>query len=1378
MYAAANGVGVILLFLGVIIYVFQLLCKTCLCRQCCKKKGEASIVVDGTWAEFFRSIFCNVHNVPYILLTVTIMFVFILIVISLQLGSAALKYNTSQVTDSGNGMMDIMIDSQPGVHELIISTSSDVLAPSLETMRQVITTSINLTLIVLYLETMNRTLHNLPLISDVKHNIFKLDSSGNNMESNTTVVKSDMTPVNTDTNAAKSSSSTVRSDMNTIGTYSLQTSSAANNVSTSMASVDPLVVYMNGGTSTAIATSITYDHFKMKHDDILGLHAIPSQLQFDYLTTGRVVTSTTSSEGMIDVITKDLTSSLRQRNGGKFPNEVTFERVTYTNGTFGTMQRLLDKSMDGSSNEIKLLTSKLQEIYNDLVNVPNMQQTANQLIDFNNTVYAYIQEVKMLQTNIATLSTVVNNEPDMSLIQSNTEAYEDSIKNYHLDSVLTSTTTVSDISTVMSAECDIIDIQIEAISLLSDTLTSLLGFINQINIINSTLVTNLPDGVFNITNLFDEINSTITKSLIVVDQYGLQLFELESQLADVDDLIDIWHSDSVSIENGVSVEYSSTDFPYYYSWMNLLADRIGQLQNECESTESLAADFYNSLQSLDISASYISHLTSLETTKTLLLQNLNQVINVTNGDYVQLAKGYCNSDTSKSCSANSDCISSGGTTCLSIGKYRCKLQSDQVCTLDSECSQLNDYCLADYTRANELYSLLDSCGKQDAIVRKLPDMSSTKTIVDSDSNSNHRILASSPVTNDAETVALNTRLETTKNSSAASMSASASTVDNAAQVSDTKNATALNSTSNNVNDLVSNSQFDNFTPLDALNYIMDSMIVSDITSALDDLGTTIDNEITKKLDLINKWLGAFIVIRDFLESRDGLQLFISRLKRNYLEKKLSIHGPGEMTTSIIEVFDNITNYFDGKQNAFDTPHLNLAKKLRKHFGALDRLYASDAAGKGYLKEHGSYYYILEQSRLTSNEILSVGHPEISGIITNSYGERYYDDSYCVLDTCVEHTNHVLYTAPMSEWDSEFPGSNIPLDISLSNFLLVLWTPIWIIVLLGVCTIACPLCPNKRLRDLRQWPACCLSCNIACQLPWILLITGFIFPFLIMFGDICSSGANIGSEYMIAYGDDFCSNTLNGHGTLHDCVFDKNLTNNLGGGNITFNVDIVGLYRGLLANDCSYSQDDPFTSLFDSLGNGVHNVPRGVVDSVFPESADHSSIPFVKVRLLNLLLKIPQNASSATGDIIRTFLRDEGRQAFDCEHMSSAVNDMTDVVCVSLYEPFFWYVGTWYLCAWVLLCCGLPLACVINCDDKFKVELITRTKNDGDMKDIPIDAIVGEGNVEMGVMGVLSSNDEHYDDDEHDDHSDHGDDVRYGEDIYGNKILYVDRKSVV
>jgi hypothetical protein len=132
------------------------------------------------------------------------------------------------------------------------------------------------------------------------------------------------------------------------------------------------------------------------------------------------------------------------------------------------------------------------------------------------------------------------------------------------------------------------------------------------------------------------------------------------------------------------------------------------------------------------------------------------------------------------------------------------------------------------------------------------------------------------------------------------------------------------------------------------------------------------------------------------------------------------------------------------------------------------------------------------------------------IYADRSGAPYADGTMCLTKACLVASLAVINSGGLSTWATAFPQQlgALPAGVPLTreHILLALWLPAVIAILLSVWALL-PCC--CRSSGWRKVPASCAAGCMICQLPCLFIITALVWPLVMVIGDGCASGANIG-----------------------------------------------------------------------------------------------------------------------------------------------------------------------------------------------------------------------------------------------------------------------------
>jgi hypothetical protein len=148
-------------------------------------------------------------------------------------------------------------------------------------------------------------------------------------------------------------------------------------------------------------------------------------------------------------------------------------------------------------------------------------------------------------------------------------------------------------------------------------------------------------------------------------------------------------------------------------------------------------------------------------------------------------------------------------------------------------------------------------------------------------------------------------------------------------------------------------------------------------------------------------------------------------------------------------------------------------------------------------------------------MVPASNPHARYLLADDTGAAYADGEVCATRECVTASLTVINSGGASTWHEvapgvlpTLPGGNVPL--SREHVLLLLWAPPVIVILLCLFAIT-PLCKGRG----RKVTASCAAGMMVCQIPWIFILTGLLWPFIMVSGDVCASGPNVGANVSAA-----------------------------------------------------------------------------------------------------------------------------------------------------------------------------------------------------------------------------------------------------------------------
>ena len=1010
-----------------------------------------------------------------------------------------------------------------------------------------------------------------------------------------------------------------------------------------------------------------------------------SDLNTSVILTLDFLNDIVGDDGVVESCVSDLRAIQRVDNGGMLPNSAVFYEAS--EGAVGSTSLLNDGTLDGNSAEITLLTEKLVAIDQNISALPNYTLTADQLVYLNTSINDALapnglisnltRHMTALDASIqGPVPTLIEILSSIASFQTTVDGLTDEMADtlHVLNILLPLIETLLPQFEFLEAEVlkmyvaeellPVIDIMLKQFVSINATLfelpTVMEDAIDSMHDVNTTLQDFLYNGTLSdILGALDDANETVTDAL---DQAEAELTNLEDFQ---DELLNATTGYNISSINDTVVEA-----------INLLESI------DFNDTYQKILDFEDSLASVQIDESFVDSLYELQGKLDTFLGMLDRAVGPS-GDYVLLAQGYCTGLESVYCVVDADCVSEGGTTCAaaSVGSYRCASPiGGTTCTVDSDCA--SSYCLADSTRGSTLHATLVGFANN-----------STDLEVDVILSELEEILVSSDVNLTDSTKMLDDGAESIA-------------------VFNTSDVFAL------IVDIESGiDEFDTVSIRDQMTSTQESIDDVDFKSLVDQIDSNLDiYDRVANNTFIEKWIDTFETVKDFLFNENYFHKYLANMESSVLSEQLELSGPVGAMSHIGAQADHSMNDFRQNQTGIDVgdePDESYSSR-GDDFKVLDKAGGSRYATTRYATNdlHGALYYLFALgNNFTFGQTRSVphDHPLARGIVANSEGFRYEDDShtddnnddssadsvYCFTLDCFEYTMDIVNTAPLSEvndelfppsYDSEEDDNDSVLssvDISREEMMTLLWVPVLVLLLIGVCAFGAAFVPK-----LHKMHVGCNCCFLSCALlivPFIFIFASFFMVLVIVGEDSCTTGTAIGETYISDFGDEYCTQTLGGTGTLADCKFNWTMPEQFGDDvNMTISFNVLDTYNALFQKKCDVDVD-PFEKISLDLAEQVRLLPLQATQKGL-KSYD------LRPALEAIANTTAVNTGQLLYDLIAETHVDGDRKVMSCESLSLVYADVQDTGCEGVVLPAAWLIGSWYLVAWSICCCGIPASC--------------------------------------------------------------------------------------
>lgn len=1230
MYTALGLLmGVFILF-GSIIFLLISICKACCC---CSTNPNEIKQRDG------------LKPVASVSFVTCLLLILVCFCVSTFSGNYAITENTSSskeysAANSIEGIKSVIHTFEPSVTHAMLSSTSHVLRPTLLVTNRTVNRAVDIHELIRAFQILNSTIPRLPNANGVVDTLNATDVIIHNASDYLDLILVNLDDIDLLVDGMFNETQTLDNHTKNLNTLN-------DDISDSI-----------GVLNTTISSTLTF------LDEIVG--------------SGGVV------EGCVD----DLEAIQRVDNGGLLPNSNVFDDAS--TGSTGSTSRLLAGNLAGDPAEITLMTNKLLAIDKNMSALPNYTLTANQLVYLNTTINNALGPHGLI-TNLTLHMTDLDNSiqgpvPILYDILVSIDSFQGSLDNltsemadtvYVLNIILPLIETLlpqfeyleNEVNKMFVSEdlVPVLDIMLNQFTSINETLFVLTkpfeDAIETMHDVNETLQDFLYNGTLNdILEQLDGANETVTDALAKADD---ELSNLEDFQGDL---------------NNVTTGYNISEIN------GTIVEAISLLQSiDFNDTYQKVLAFEEALNSVQINDDFVASLYSLQDKLDSFLGILDRAVGPT-GDYILLAGGYCTGAEADYCTEDADC---SATTCnaASKGAYRCSSPIGSTsCTDDTDCTAVDasSYCLADTTRGTTLHTVL--VGFAD---------NSTDLDVEEILAELRDILASSDVNLTDSTNMLNDGAESIN-------------------VFNTSDIFAL------IRDIESGiDEFDTTSIRDQMESTQESIDDVDLATLIADIDVDLFDRMTNFT--FTEWIQTFETFKDFMFRPEYLRSYLANVEGPVLLEVLEAGSPVTALGHIGAQFDHALDDFRRNQTGISVSESNepYSTRYEDSYSVLDKAGASRYTSPYSMNDqHGALYYLFalaDNFTIGGTKTVPFNHPLARGIFANSEGYRYKDEFhadnddatgddedsvYCLSFACFEYTMNIVNTAPLSELSAElFPPSYeddtdddnaisamlADIDMSREELMTVLWVPMLLLLLIGVCAFGAALAPKCHKMHLR-----CNCCFLSCALlilPLIFIISSIFFLLVIVGEDSCTSGTALGETYITEFGDDYCVHTLKGTGSLTDCRFNWTLPSTFGDdANITIGLNVLDTYNALFQQKCDTAVD-PFEKIASELAEQIRPLPQRAADKMLSGSDYELKPPLEEIVNISA-----SNYGQVLYDLILETHVDGDNKVMSCETMSLIYQDLEDTGCEGVVMPSVWLVASWYFAAWAVCCCGIPASC--------------------------------------------------------------------------------------
>jgi len=887
------------------------------------------------------------------------------------------------------------------------------------------------------------------------------------------------------------------------------------------------------------------------------------------------------------------------------------------------------------------LIASLSIVEQSFLAMPDYSATATVMTNFNAEIDVLSSGIYFtsIQNSIANTAAELNNLTLFSaaINQSFVAMADQTVTFAAMDSVELILRTAEEM--VQNISFQVLTDEVSKLYNLNDLFPCLYVLLEQISSFNETIFA-IPSEFVNITSLFGQLNSTLYPVFDMADSVNLQIEGLENSTQDIG--IDAIIGDISNMTNQL------LDLSTYLSQDAVLGE-LDNMTAQVSAVDYTILDQVSNLSSTlaanKLTDPMIQSMSDFEAYK----QSLIDQVQATEWDLQLYELGYCSNDVTALCSSLSDC---GGNACNGIRTRRCSRASDYsvACAQDSDCG--SDRCMIDAVRFATLGGLLSASRSN------LPDTSAStanmQAIIDSatiDTSGFDAAVTSSKLAIDS--VSVDSSIQTLESTRAAlSIFSVNDTMASFASVSDSLAIINIDSLTSSLGGL--NGTYAMITETQA--YITD---VKSVFLTLEDLH------------------------HDYLPN-----VFKPVLEEAYLLAMVETQGPGAALLHISNTFDALANHVNESQKFYDTSanHTALASSTAR---------LCDALGSTDAREAGSMFYIFNLiSVLSSHSNVSLVNDSATGIMGlftdrvirpgdddydpkgrfshDSEGNKYPDGKVCYTSDCLDNQVDFSTYAPFPEMLNETFGVKTPvtdfITMSVENtFMVPFVIPSFVILAMFMGFFVSNCASNCH--------------NFACGLqlmaiPWILIFSGLTWFFVIIMGDLCYGGANLGYSMLSSMGpEELCPFNLSETG---DCQ----ATLAFGPTNLTVDIDVMEVYVSLLGQ-CPSAADDPFGAILTNVADALGTFGINYMN----EFLRNSSLP-LRNSTAELFLDLGRNTTSVLSEFGVQLTSPLG-----CPSIQGIFVSIESSICCDMMSALYWAIGCWCMMGWTMCCVGVPTSLI-------------------------------------------------------------------------------------
>jgi hypothetical protein len=1156
------------------------------------------------------------------------------------------------------------------INTATIGMTSDVVVPQMVALNSTVQNVLSLPVIDSSLTCIVDGLDNVPSTGEIMAPVASLNASIQGIKQGANGLVNAINTMTTQKNAILADTATLQATTN-------QLSTSLNTLNNNLAAVDAAIVPIQNAQNTLLVQNTLVAPTNQGLIDIVS-NAVAA-LEPGASATNRVplaseilVVTGPSPAGstLCDPAGSDGSAcpSLNDIIGGTLNNNVNpnNRQVTNQNTLKTSLSTMNDRLVNGSSGFPS---------YNYSLIADAAAQMNSIAADLQNTLIpALLNAITTTEATINAMPTSANVSAQVTNLHNDVNAFSFAPVFSSIDTISSSITSLSSGPNGQNTILQVVAL-LDRVKAVSSIIPCAQAITNQLLNVNASLV-QIPQAALDAFNTIDNANATINNALSEVVKVQNALVNANSQIAAFDVAsqraqvvnANVSLSGALSRFNFNNVQSSLSNMPGKDTPVNFTLIKA--------NLNSLSAQLANT----GLNATTISTIRNVQTLKMSISSNLVSLIN----DLTAV-------------------IANGGV-------YKCS-NSATTCTQDSDCSGTGAYCMPSVTAAGAAKVGLDALS-----TATNQDLSAT-TVVAS-------LAAMKSAAQGVNTA--------TYRSNIASAQASIAAVDTSRMSTELGNVAP------------GFAQFDTAALTNQLN---------DVTAKINGAGV---NDLQPQLDQLNSTLkmvkqdarGAVVDVQALLQS---VQNFVNVKLKSYQTNELSssrlnlisaTQGYGSLLYAILAVADDAANTILSTQltssylSGLLPAPISLASKTLFGYDQEDinKLTASGVK-YGVNRRYGLINWAVHTlPQFKSLKTIQSNDTRSYGVFHSVYRQRYSGNGICLRDNCIAASvNTFAVDEPIGTAADELasagyiPDPNVPADVEKGTETIklswvkainaVLWIfPSFIIFwgLIGLlnkwlCNCCCCRRPKGcccNAKNKPKWEKCPYGCMTGCvlfQIPICFVLAGLFFPAMMVFGDVCASGKNVGYSALLQIGSNpqsvqsICKNlpsstySVSGTGAAAKGLCSIAPTVTLPSGAVAAivnaTISLETYTKALLGQGTCSSTGTPWQPTFEHVANNIRTLPYKEVRYLL---TDPNSPLNSQVKLRPAMLNFIYGATNATANLLATTFVNLAQDVATCDALNNAIAATTDTVCCNVVTPLYWLASVFFLLAWAMCCCGLPV----------------------------------------------------------------------------------------